>query len=139
MAIAPLLIGPVASLLDDVLKRVLPEKMSEAEKVELQAKAAMALLQADWSQVQGQLEVNKVEAAHAGNFVAGWRPFIGWICGASLAYTYVGQPLVAFCFGLYAGHLPPMPGLDTGTLMSLLMGMLGLAGMRTFEKVQGKA
>jgi holin (3TMs family) len=129
-------IGPVFTFLDDALTRAFPDK---TEQERIKAQLMQAMLAGDLAALQGQLEVNKVEAGHSGNFVAGWRPFIGWICGAALAFTYIGEPVIAFGFGLFSGHLPPMPVLDTGTLMDLLVGMLGLAGMRSYEKVQGVA
>lgn len=88
--------------------------------------------------IAGQIETNKVEAASASVFVAGWRPFIGWVCGAALAYQFVARPLLEFGFAA-AGHpLPKLPGLDS-TLWELLFGMLGLGGLRTVEKIKGVA
>lgn len=87
-------------------------------------------------QVGQQLEVNKAEAASSSTFVAGWRPFIGWVCGAGLASQYIIGPLLSWVAGLFH-HTLGYPSLDLGELMPLLMGMLGLAGMRTYEKVQG--
>ena len=71
-------------------------------------------------------------------FVAGWRPFIGWTCGAALAYTYVVQPLLIFILA-QSGYLVEMPALDIAGLMPVLMGILGLGGMRSYEKVKGVA
>lgn len=87
-------------------------------------------------QVSEQLDVNKVEAGSASVFVAGWRPFIGWVCGVGLACQFVIGPLFTWAATL-AKHPIPFPTLDLGTLMTLLLGMLGLGGMRTYEKVQG--
>ena len=89
-----------------------------------------------------QSEVNKIEAAHRTVFVAGWRPFIGWVCGVSLAAFYIPQ----FVMGSYmwvkiclaAGEITPYPMDDTG-LMQLVLAMLGMAGIRTYEKVAGKS
>jgi hypothetical protein len=87
---------------------------------------------------KAQIGVNAVEAASPSLFTSGWRPAIGWICGAALAYQYLLRPLVSWGV-IAAGHpLPMMPGLDEN-LWQLLMGMLGLGGLRTFEKVKGVA
>lgn len=127
-------IGPVASLIDDVVKRAFPDK-TEQEKMQLAMQTA--LLQADFSALTAQLEVDKQEAASNSIFVAGWRPFVGWVCGFGFAYIFILQPFLALVFGSFAGHLPPLPTLDTAMLMQLLIGMLGLAGMRTYEKFGG--
>jgi hypothetical protein len=86
-----------------------------------------------------QLEVNKQEAAHKSVFVAGWRPFVGWVCGVGVAYTYVLQPLLTFAVKVFAPEFPveELPKLELGDLMVLLTGMLGFGGLRTFEKTQG--
>src|SRR5260370_768690 len=87
-------------------------------------------------ELSAQIEVNKTEAANVSTFVAGWRPFIGWICGAGLACQFIAGPLFTWISNLM--HRPtPFPTLDLGTLMTLLLGMLGLGGLRTYEKVAG--
>ena len=88
-----------------------------------------------------QIEVNKLEATHASVFVAGWRPFCGWICGSGLAYHFILQPLLVFVVTVVKWQVPPLPVFDMGTLTTVLLGMLGLGGLRSFEKVkdvQGK-
>ena len=84
-----------------------------------------------------QIEVNKAEAGHRSLFVAGWRPFIAWVCGIALAYHFVVQPLLVF--GLAAANVAPLnlPQFDMDSLMTVLLGMLGLGGMRSFEKAKG--
>lgn len=125
-------IGPVFSFLDDALKRAFPDK-TERERIQAQLQAEM--LKGDIGLLQSQLQVNSVEAASSSLFVAGWRPFIGWTCGAALAYSYIAQPFMAFAIGCFAWKLPPLPVLDGASLSTILMGMLGIAGMRTYEKV----
>lgn len=84
------------------------------------------------SQMAGQVEVNKVEAASPSLFTSGWRPYIGWICGTGLGYQFLIYPtLVAF--------VPKIQQLDVSTLLTLLAGMLGLGVLRTQEKMAGKA
>jgi hypothetical protein len=132
-------ISAVSDLVNSILKRALPEKMSEVDKAQLQQAVTMELLKADWGAVAGQIEVNRVEAGGASVFVAGWRPFVGWVCGSALAYSFIVQPFLAFAVGVFAWKLPPLPVLDGGSLLTILCGMLGLAGARTFEKVKGVA
>jgi Holin of 3TMs, for gene-transfer release len=109
-------------------------KQTELQEITLkmQADAAAAVAQ----QLHDQAAVNQVEAASQKLFVAGWRPFIGWVCGSGLAVQFILGPFVTWAATL-AKHPVAFPTLDMGTLMTLLLGMLGLGGMRTFEKVNG--
>lgn len=126
MALDPITAG--VDLVTTVIDKIWPDK-SDQDKQKL---AAAVMI------VQGQIDTNKIEAANPSMFVAGWRPFIGWVCGLALVYQYLVRPLAAWAFAI-AGHpLPPMPGLDEN-LWELLAGMLGLGGLRSFEKVKGVA
>lgn len=87
-------------------------------------------------QVSAQLAVNQAEATNPNMFVAGWRPFCGWVAGTGLAVQFLIAPLATWIATL-AGHPITFPSLDMGTLLTLLLGMLGLGGMRTYEKVLG--
>lgn len=132
MSLIKAALGPI---LDGVLK-LIPDKNERArakEQFESQMLGAMVGL------VQGQLEINKIEAQHQSIFVAGWRPAIGWICGAGIAWNYILQPLVAWSLFAFGIELAGAPTLDIGDLMVLLGGMLGLGGLRTYEKRLGVA
>jgi hypothetical protein len=85
--------------------------------------------------IELQSEINKVEAQHRTIFVAGWRPFIGWVCGVALAYNFVLRDLLIWIVG--PEQVPP--ALQMEHLMTVLIGMLGLGGMRTFEKFKDKS
>tara|TARA_R100000995_G_C3389429_1_gene79785 strand:- start:122 stop:493 length:372 start_codon:yes stop_codon:yes gene_type:complete len=87
---------------------------------------------------KAQIEVNKIEAGQTNVFVSGWRPFIGWTCGIALCYHFVLQPLLMFVF-LAIGKPMELPVFDMSTLTTVLMGMLGLGGLRTYEKVKKSA
>lgn len=93
--------------------------------------------------VKGQLEVNKAEALHKSIFVAGWRPFIGWVGGFSLAYAGLIYPLLCWfltlCqgFGWIPGTVKPPPMIESGILGGIVTGMLGIGTMRSFDKKQG--
>ena len=127
----PLLIGPVFEIGKTLIERFFPdpEKKREAE-LELVRMAAAGELQ----QVMAQLEINAREAQHASLFVAGWRPAVGWVCVAAMAFQYLARPL------LIAYEVAPadLPGLDEN-LWAILTGMLGIGGLRTFEKSRGIA
>ena len=98
----------------------------------------MAQLDADLKLAQGQIAVNQVEAAAPSVFVAGWRPFIGWVCGMALAYKFVLAPMAAFVLAAY-GHPVVLQVLDFSEMSTVLLGMLGIGGLRTIEKIKGVA
>lgn len=80
-------------------------------------------------------ETNKIEAAHSSIFVAGWRPFIGWVCGFALAFNYLVRPFWMWAVAVWWPEAPVPPSLDE-MLWELMFGMLGMGGLRTFEKVK---
>lgn len=90
------------------------------------------------AQLTAQTDTNKVEAASTSWFVAGWRPFIGWVCGFGLAYQFITRP-IANGIVTMLHRSADFPSLDMGTLLTLLAGMLGLAGARTVEKLNDAA
>jgi len=119
------LIKPVARILDKfIVDKDLKEKLEHEIKLEIQ-KANIA-----------QIEVNKAEALHRTVFVAGWRPFIGWTCGLALAYHFILQPIIVFAMSAN-GVAYDLPEFDMGSLMTIVLGLLGLGGMRSFEKLKG--
>lgn len=128
------MIGLLSAVLPSVMEvagRFLPEdkeKRAAAER-EIEAQLTTHLAQIDLA----QLDINKTEAAHRSIFVAGWRPFIGWSCGVALAWNYIAQPILVFTLA-QTGNLVELPALDMSQMMPVLMGMLGLGGLRTFEK-----
>jgi hypothetical protein len=117
-------LGAVSDLASTVIAKIWPDK-SEAEKQQLAA-AVMV--------VQGQLDINKVEAASPSVFVSGWRPFIGWVCGSACAWNWIGLPVVKMLMAL-VGHPVQMSPADLGEMMPILLGMLGLGTLRTVEKI----
>jgi len=131
---------PIATLLPsllpvvgDVLDRFFPNKEEkERAQREIEAKLTEHLAQIDLA----QLEVNKQEASHRSVFIAGWRPFVGWTCGLALFYTYLAQPVAMFVMA-QTGDLVQLPHVDLSMMMPVLLGMLGLGGLRSFEKYKG--
>lgn len=122
-------LGSVADLAKDVIGRIWPNK-TEQEKAEIAAALVV---------VQGQLDVNKVEAANPNVFVAGWRPFIGWVCGAACAWNWIGLPITKAGLLLAGGPVLTLAPADLTEMLPVLMGMLGLGALRTHEKVKGVA
>ena len=121
--------GEVAGVVGSVIDRIWPNK-TEQERAELQA----ALLV-----VQGQLDVNRAEAANRSIFVAGWRPFIGWVCGGACAWNWIGLPMAKVILPALGGPTIDLSPADLTEMLPVLIGMLGLGGYRTFEKVKGAA
>lgn len=122
-------LGAVADLAGKAIDRIWPNK-TEQEKAELQA--AMLV-------VQGQLSVNQAEASSSSVFVAGWRPFIGWVCGAACAWNWIGLPIVKALLLVLDGPALTLSPADLTEMLPVLMGMLGLGALRTAEKFKGVA
>jgi hypothetical protein len=118
------LLPVVGSLLD----KLIPDADARKEAQEALEASAQS---GDLDLVLAQLDINKTEAASKSIFVSGWRPFVGWVCGAGLAYNVVIMPLLDTWF--------EMPVVDPSLLYPVLMGMLGMGGLRTFEKTKGIA
>lgn len=86
-----------------------------------------------------QIEVNKIEAASSSLFTSGWRPYIGWGCGTAFLYSALFEPMLRFVAQVVFDYKGPFPQLDTNMTMQVLFGMLGMAGMRSYEKTKGVA
>jgi len=121
-------LGSVADLAKDLIGRFFPDK---TEQERAQIAAALQIIQA-------QTDINKAEATNPSIFVAGWRPFIGWVCGAACAWNWVGLPVAVFV-AAYLGKTLALRPADIGEMMPVLIGMLGLGGLRTTEKIKGVA
>jgi hypothetical protein len=129
-------------LLGSLLDRIFPDPKVAAdaklEVMKLAQSGELAKLNADTQLATGQIEVNKAEASNASLFVSGWRPFVGWTCGAAFAFKFIGGP-AAFVISQWVGHPITLPVFDFTEMSTILMGMLGLGAMRTVEKVKGAA
>ncbi len=123
------LVQPVTGLLDKFIEDK-DQKNKLAHEISTMAERHAQEL------AKGQLEINKAEAQSRNIFVAGWRPFIGWTCGVAMAYNYVIHPIMIFVLA-QLDYLVALPALDLGEMMPVLMGMLGLGGLRSFEKYKG--
>lgn len=138
----PLLISPLLDIGKAIIAKVWPDPVQQAEAqlklAQLQQNGELAELNAQVQLMLAQTNINAIEAAQPSNFRGGWRPFIGWVCGVGLAYQFVVRPVTNGLLIAY-GHTPVMPALETDTLMALVTGMLGFGGMRTAERLKGKA
>jgi hypothetical protein len=132
---------PIIDGIFKVIEKVIPDPQAKAQAqlktLEMQQAGEFKQIEADLQLALGQLEVNKIEAAAPDLFRGGWRPAVGWVCVIGLLYTYLGQPLLSWGSGIW--NVPAPPSLDLGDLLILLGGMLGLGGMRTMERLKGKA
>ena len=130
----PLFLGPVLNLGGKIIERLFPDPTAKAAaELELLKLTQAGELQA----VLAQLEINAKEAAHPSVFVAGWRPFVGWCCGAGLAYATIGHNLLTWAAAAKGWPVPP--AIDSDVLIYTLGGLLGIGGLRTVEKVKGVA
>lgn len=130
----PLILGPVLELGSDLIRRFFPDK-EEARKVE--AEFLRLAAEGELKQIIAQLEINSKEAAHPSIFVAGWRPFFGWTGGIAFVYSVIIQPLLTWYSSVNGIVAPPV--LDSDLLWTVITGMLGIGGLRTWEKSKGVA
>ena len=130
MSLITSLVGPVTGLLDKFIEDK-DQKSALAHEIATMGErhAQQALL--------SQLEINKAEAASGSLFKGGWRPFIGWTSGVAFAYHFVLQPLLVFVLTASGVDLPDLPEFDMSTLLTVLGGMLGIGGLRSYEKTKG--
>lgn len=128
-------LDPISAALElgtSVINKIWPDPVKQAEEQrklqELAQKGSLEELNAEVKLLISQVDLNKVEAAHKSIFVAGWRPFVGWVCGFGLLYNVILAPFLDIWL--------TVPEVKTGLLYPVLLGMLGLGGMRSFEKVK---
>ena len=129
-------------VLGTIFDKIIPDPQAAADAklkaMEMAQRGELAVLDADMRMALGQMEINKAEAT-TDVFRGGWRPAVGWVCVAGLGYQLVIRPLLPWGVRVAGFEVPDLPSIDTETLMILLTGMLGLGGMRTVEKIRGKA
>ena len=134
--------GALAAMLPGLLDKIIPDPSAAAEAklkaLELAQRGDLAALDADLRLMLAQADINKAEAS-TDLFRGGWRPACGWVCAAGLAYTFLLRPVLPWLASLAGADVQAMPEIDTDTLMVLLTGMLGLGGLRTVERIRGKA
>ena len=129
---------PITALLsigNTIIQKIFPDPTQAA-----QAQLALLKMQQDGelASISGQMEINKVEAGSSSVFVAGWRPFAGWVCGLGLAYVSILEPILRLT-ATFLGYEGSFPAIDTTLTMQVLLGMLGMGGLRTLDKIKGVA
>jgi hypothetical protein len=130
MSLLTSLVGPATDLLDKFIEDKDQKAKLAHELATMADKHAQEISLA-------QISVNKEEAASGSIYKGGWRPFIGWICGIAFFYHFVCQPLVIFIVAIIGLQVPSLPEFEMGTLLTVLGGMLGIGGLRTYEKQKG--
>ena len=137
-------LGDIGNVFTSIRESITGEKIKDPVEM---AKIELQLSQLESMANQGQISINKIEAAHKSLFVAGWRPFIGWVCGVSIAYAFVGQPILEWVVSIFditqtyvnedgLSYQIPLtaPEIDSDVLFELVLAMLGMATLRTYEK-----
>tara|TARA_R110000772_G_scaffold39207_5_gene92288 strand:+ start:291 stop:719 length:429 start_codon:yes stop_codon:yes gene_type:complete len=134
---------PVSALFDlgkVAIEKIWPDPTKRAQEIrklkELQQNGDLEELNAQVKLLTSQMDINKIEAASNNLFVAGWRPFVGWVCGFALAYAAILEPIMRFIASV-SDYTGVFPVIDTSITMQVLLGMLGLGVMRTREKEKG--
>ena len=130
MSLLNSLIGPVTGILDKVIE-------DKDQKAKLAHELATMADKLSHEQQLAQIEVNIAEAASGSLFKGGWRPFIGWVCGVAFCYHFVVQPVIIFVVAVAGVTIPDLPEFQMNTLLTVLGGMLGIGGLRTYEKQKG--
>jgi hypothetical protein len=132
------LIPLLSGLLDKFFPNATDAANAKLKLMEMAQNGELAKLNADLQIATGQLAINATEASNTSLFVSGWRPFIGWTCGAAFAWNYLLGPMTVQILTIF-GHPVEYAMLDLGEMMPVLLGMLGLGGLRTIEKLNAKA
>lgn len=137
----PLVISGLFSAAQSLIERFFPDPEKKAaaqlELLKMQQNGDLAQLAADTDLAKLQIQTNIEEAKSTNWFVAGWRPAIGWVCGAGLAYAALVEPFARFAAKVWFGYGGDFPVINSDLTMQILMGMLGLGAMRSVEKVKG--
>ena len=137
----PLVISGLFSAAQSLIERFFPDPEKKAaaqlELLKMQQNGDLAQLAAETDLAKLQIQVNLEEAKSTNWFVAGWRPGIGWVCGAALAYAALIEPLARFVAKVWFGYSGEFPVISTDLTLQILMGLLGLGAMRSVEKIKG--
>ena len=130
----------LSPILGPAINRILDLIPNKNERERAREDFERALLDAATQADANQIEINKIEAAHKSIFVSGWRPAIGWVCGLGLVWSFFVEPILTWTAVVFhVTQLDTLPALDTGPLMTLVLGMLGMGTLRTLEKKSGVA
>lgn len=133
----------IPALIGKVIDRVIPDPVVAADAklkvATLAQNGELEVLRAETSLAMGQIEINKIEAASSSKFVAGGRPFVMWVCGFSLAYAALIEPIARFVASVIFKYAGTYPAINTDLTLQVLMALLGLGVMRSVDKKNGVA
>ncbi|MFA5378023.1 MAG: holin family protein [Dehalococcoidia bacterium] len=134
-------LGSIFDFASRVIDKIFPDKdaadRAKLEMLKVQQAGQFKELEMEWDAMKAQIAVNAKEAEHPSVFVSGWRPAVGWVCVGAYAFNYLLLPLMNWLAKWHDPMVPPILALDTGELTTLLFGMLGIGGLRTYEKIKG--
>ena len=130
-------------IIGKIIEKVIPDPAAAAAAKQAAFDSALqgelAYLDADVKLALGQMAINQEEAKDPSLFKSGWRPAVGWLCVAGFAYMAILRPVLPWLLTVAGVQVPPLPAIDTAEIGALLFGLLGLGGMRTAERIKGKA
>lgn len=129
------IIGAGLQIINKFIKDPEAQAQAQIEMMKIKQAESFKELETALQEKQMQADINKQEALHESVFVSGWRPFIGWVCGCSIALQFLVFPLMSWGFG-FAGYIIAFPELPSEMLYGMIFGMLGIGGMRSYEKVR---
>lgn len=133
----------ITNLIGKVIDRIIPDPVAQAEAklkvATLAQNGELEQLHADTQLSAGQLDINKVEAGSSSLFVSGWRPYVGWVCATALAYSAILEPICRFISQVIFHYTGAFPVIDTNITLQVLLGLLGLGAMRSYDKKNGVA
>jgi len=133
-----ILLGIGSKVIDKIWPDPAQRDAAKLELLKMQQSGELAQLTAETSLMVEQIKVNAAEAQHTSVFVSGWRPGVGWVCVAACGWNWIGLPVVKLALEI-AGHPIALAPADLTEMLPILMGMLGLGGLRTIEKLSGRA
>jgi len=130
MSLLNTLIGPASQILDKFIE-------DKDQKAKLAHELATMADKLAHEQNLAQIQVNREEASSGSLFKGGWRPFVGWVCGVAFCYHFILQPVIIFVVAIIGVDIPELPDFQMNTLLTVLGGLLGIGGLRTYEKQKG--
>jgi len=130
MSLLNTLIGPASQILDKFIE-------DKDQKAKLAHELATMADKLAHEQNLAQIQVNREEASSGSLFKGGWRPFVGWVCGVAFCYHFILQPVIIFVVAIIGVNIPDLPDFQMNTLLTVLGGLLGIGGLRTYEKQKG--
>jgi hypothetical protein len=134
-------LGSIFDLGGKIIDKIFPDKDAadkvKFEMMKMQQEGAFKEMELEYAAMAQQAKINEVEAGSSNFFIAGWRPAVGWVCVAAYAFNYLGMPLFNWGAKFFLENAPQITALNASELNPILFCLLGIGGLRTFEKVRG--